>query len=172
MEGGMERLPDTLIATSDRELQVRVLRALEFDPLDRTAIGVTVSHGVVTLQGRARNRREVWLAERVTHSVPGVRGVANELVVESADDPHETSATIAEAALNALTWYRVVMPGTVKVIVADGYVTLTGVVTDPQQRGAAERAIRGLRGVRGVWNALRIGSGGSYEALQTAPGTH
>jgi osmotically-inducible protein OsmY len=43
------------------------------------------------------------------------------------------------------------------VIVADGYVTLTGVVADPQQRGAAERAIRGLRGVRGVWNALKIG---------------
>ena len=150
---------------SDRELQDQVLAALEFDPLDRAAIGVTVSHGVVTLQGRVRSRREVWLAERVTHSVPGVRGVANELEVEAAD-PHETSSTIAEAALNALTWYRVVPPGTVKVIVADGYVTLTGVVADPQQRGAAERAIRGLRGVRGVWNALRIGNGGSSETLQ------
>ena len=170
----MERLPNTQPATSDRDLQIRVLRALEFDPLDRTAIGVTVSHGVVTLQGSARTRREVWLAERVTYSVPGVRGVANELEVESTDDPHETAtnATIAEAALNALTWYRVVMPGTVKVIVADGYVTLTGVVADPQQRGAAERAVRGLRGVRGVWNALRIGSGGSYETLQAAAGTH
>ena len=144
-------------APIDRDLQDRVLKALEFDPLDRAAIGVSVSHGVVTLQGRVRNRREAWLAERVTHAVPGVRGLANELEVDSVDGGHETSGAIAEAALNALTWYRVVPAGTVKVIVADGYVTLTGVVTDPQQRGAAERAIRGLRGVRGVWNALKIG---------------
>jgi len=143
--------------SSDRQLQDRVLTALDFDPLDRAAIGVSVSHGVVTLQGRVRNRREAWLAERVTHGIPGVRGLANELEVESGDGGHGTSGAIAEAALNALQWYRVVPPGTVKVIVEDGYVTLTGVVADPLQRGAAERAIRGLRGVRGVWNALRIG---------------
>ena len=143
--------------SSDRQLQDSVLTALDFDPLDRAAIGVTVSHGVVTLQGRVRNRREAWLAERVTHSLPGVRGLANELEVESVDGERETNAAIAEAALNALTWYRVVPPGTVKVIVADGYVTLTGVVNDLQQRGAAERVIRGLRGVRGVWNALKVG---------------
>jgi len=142
---------------TDRELQQRVLGALEFDPLDRASIGVTVSHGVVTLQGRVRSRREAWLAERITYAIYGVRGLANELEVESPDGASETNATIAEAALNALTWYRVVPPGTVKVIVADGYVTLTGVVADPHQRGAAERAIRGLRGVRGVWNALKIG---------------
>ena len=141
----------------DRELQDRVLKALEFDPLDRAAIGVTVSHGVVTLQGRVRSRREMWLAERVTHSVPGVRGLANELEVDLDDGAHETNSAIAEAALNALAWYRVVPAGAVKVIVADGYVTLTGVVADSHQRGAAERAIRGLRGVRGVWNALKLG---------------
>jgi osmotically-inducible protein OsmY len=141
----------------DRELQDRVLKALEFDPLDRAAIGVTVSHGVVTLQGRVHSRREVWLAERVTHAIPGVRGLANELEVEPVDGARETNAALAEAALNALAWYRVVPTGTVKVIVADGYVTLTGMVADSHQRGAAERAVRGLRGVRGVWNALKIG---------------
>ena len=144
-------------STSDRDLQNRVLAALEFDPLNRAAIGVTVSHGVVTLRGRVRNRREVWLAERVTHALPGVRGLANELEIEAPEDAQATNAAIAEAALNALSWYRVVPPDAVKVIVSDGYVTLTGVVSDPQERGAAERAIRGLRGVRGVWNALKIG---------------
>ena len=161
----------TPTASSDRDLQDRVLKALEFDPLDRAAVGVSVCHGVVTLRGRVRNRREVWLAERVTHSIPGVRGVANELEVD-APNAVETNSKIAEAALNALTWYRVVAPGTVKVIVADGYVTLTGVVADPQQRGAAERTIRSLRGVRGVWNALRIGRGGSCDSIQALAGTH
>ena len=153
----MNALMTPSTASLDRELQDRVLKALEFDPLDRAAIGVTVSHGVVTLQGRVHSRREAWLAERVTHALPGVRGLANELEVEPGDGARETNAAIAEAALNALAWYRVVPTATVKVIVADGYVTLTGVVADSHQRGAAERAIRGLRGVRGVWNALKIG---------------
>jgi osmotically-inducible protein OsmY len=143
--------------SSDRELQDRVLKALDFNPLDRAAIGVTVTHGVVTLRGCVHTRREAWLAERVTHAIAGVRGLANELEVEATDGPPESNAAIAEASLNALAWYRVVPAGTVKVIVSDGYVTLTGVVADSHQRGAAERAIRGLRGVRGVWNALKIG---------------
>jgi osmotically-inducible protein OsmY len=153
----MNGITTSPLLSGDCQLQEKVLAALDFDPLDRAAIGVTVSHGVVTLQGRVRNRREAWLAERVTHAVPGVRGLANELEVDALDNDQETNATIAEAALNALAWYRVVPAGTVKVIVAHGYVTLTGVVSDPQQRGAAERVIRGLRGVRGVWNALKIG---------------
>jgi osmotically-inducible protein OsmY len=142
---------------TDREVQQRVLGALEFDPLDRAAIGVTVSHGVVTLQGRVHSRREAWLAERVTYGTPGVRGLANQLEVDSAGGTHPTSATIAEAALNALAHEGELPPDAVKVIVADGYVTLTGVVATPHQRAAAERAVRGLRGVRGVWNALKIG---------------
>ena len=67
-----------------------------------------------------------------------------------------TDAAIAEAAANALTWYRVVAANTVTVSVDDGWLTLTGTVVDLQQRGAAERAVRGLRGVRGVSNVLTV----------------
>ena len=67
-----------------------------------------------------------------------------------------TDSLIAEAAANALTWQRVVEPNAVKVSVADGWVTLTGVVADLQQRGAAERAVRSLQGVRGVSNMLTV----------------
>ena len=63
---------------------------------------------------------------------------------------------LAEAAANALTWQRVVAPNTVNVVVADGWLTLTGVVGDLQQRGAAERAVRSLTGVRGVSNTLTV----------------
>lgn len=68
----------------------------------------------------------------------------------------EDDAAIADAAANALTWYRAVAPDTVTVTVEDGWLTLTGIVADVQQRGAAERAVLGLRGVRGVSNALRV----------------
>jgi osmotically-inducible protein OsmY len=68
----------------------------------------------------------------------------------------ESDVAIAQAAASALTWCRAVAPDTVEVAVDDGWLTLTGVVTDLQQRGAAERAVRGLRGVRGVSNTVRI----------------
>lgn len=68
----------------------------------------------------------------------------------------ENDSAIAEAAANALTWYRAVAPDTVTVTAEDGWVTLTGIVADLQQRGAAERAVRGLRGVRGVSNVLHV----------------
>jgi len=68
----------------------------------------------------------------------------------------ETDAAIADAAANALTWYRAVAPDTVTVTVQDGWLTLTGIVVDVQQRGAAERAVLTVRGVRGVSNALRV----------------
>ncbi len=72
------------------------------------------------------------------------------------EERRDEDSAIAEAALNALAWYRAVAPNTVTVIVADGFLTLTGVVADLQQRGAAERAVSQLRGVRGVWNALQV----------------
>ena len=65
-------------------------------------------------------------------------------------------SAIAEAAANALTWYRAVAANTVTVSVEDGWLTLTGIVADLQQRGAAERAVRGLCGVRGVSNMLTV----------------
>ena len=142
---------------TDHDLQETVLAALDFDRLDRTAIGVTVLHGIVTLQGRVRNREDVWLAERITQSLPGVRGIANDLEVELVNDSRQTDSMIAEAALNAIGWYRVANTTAIKVIVSQGFVTLTGVVSDMQERGAAERVVRGLRGVRGVWNSLTVG---------------
>ena len=70
-----------------------------------------------------------------------------------------SDSLLAHAAASALTWQRVVAPNTVNVTVADGWLTLTGVVADVQQRGAAERAVRNLRGVRGVSNALTVVQG-------------
>jgi osmotically-inducible protein OsmY len=143
-------------AATDRELQERSLAALDSSPIETAAIGVTVLHGVVTLQGRVHSREEKWLVERVVGEITSVRAVANELEVHADLRPDDADSLIAEAAANALTWYRAVAPNTVKVIVAEGWLTLTGVVGDLHQRGAAERAVRGLRGVRGVSNALTI----------------
>lgn len=150
----MDTSTTTDLQPTDRALQERVLGALDFAAVDRAAVGVTVSHGVVTLQGRVKSRRQVWLAEQAAYSTPGVLGIANELHVEEGYGDNDSK--IAEAAVNTLRWYRSVSAENVKVIVSAGYITLCGVVEDASQRGAVERAVRGLGGVRGVWNALKI----------------
>ena len=151
--------------STDVDLQEQVLAALDFDRLDRTAIGVTVSHGIVTLFGCAPTREDTWLAERITEAIQGVRGVANDIQVVVHGGTQVLDSQIAEAAVNAIGWYRAAETGAVKVIVSDGHVTLKGRVADIQQRGAAERAVRRLRGVRGISNALTIGPCGETSSL-------
>lgn len=153
---GGERMAGTTTIPAqltDRQIQVDVLNALDRDPLRRTSFGVTVSHGVVTLLGCVRSRREAWLAEEAVYETPGVLGIANLLQVEEhpADD-----AAIAEAAIQALLSTEGITPGSIKVLASAGCLTLCGIVDDLQQRNEAERTVRAVRGVRRVSNALRV----------------
>ena len=142
--------------TADRVLQERVLAALEFDPLDPAVIGVTVTRGVVGLHGTVPSMELRLAAERLAQGVPGVRAVADDLQVAAPTTNQPDDPVIAEAAANALTWYRAVPRDTVQVAVRDGWVTLTGTVSRISERGAAERAISRLRGVRGISNAITV----------------
>jgi osmotically-inducible protein OsmY len=110
----------------------------------------------VTLYGAVPSLEIKLAAERVAQAVPGVRGLANDLVAPNAAEVQPDDSLIAEAAANALTWYRAVPHGTVQVSVRDGWVTLTGTVCCLSERGAAERAVRRLRGVRGISNAITV----------------
>lgn len=151
--------------SSDLALQEQVLAALDFDRLDRAAIGVTVSHGIVTLQGCAPTREDIWLAGRLTQAIQGVRGVANDLRLPIPPGAEPSDSEIAEAAVNAIAWYQAADTDGIQVVVSDGHVTLTGTVSDIQQRGAAERAVRLLRGVRRVSNALTVSHSDNVTAL-------
>ncbi|MFB9991376.1 BON domain-containing protein [Deinococcus oregonensis] len=58
----------------------------------------------------------------------------------------------------------------IEVQVQGGEVTLTGTVTDRQQKRRAEEAIEHLRGVRDVHNQLRMAQGGQGGAMQGGMG--
>ncbi len=62
---------------------------------------------------------------------------------------------IAREIADVLTW-NVSVPDTVKAVVKDGWVTLSGTVDWEYQKRAARKAIRGLRGVRGISDAVAI----------------
>ncbi len=143
----------------DRELQQHVQNALEFEPsIEATAIGVSVDNGIVTLRGDVGTFHEKQTAERVTQSVFGVRGLANDLVVRPTNGYTRTDSDIARDAATALELNFIVPRAKVTVSVTDGWLTLKGHVTWQYQKNAAAHAVRDLAGVLGVSNHIVVES--------------
>jgi osmotically-inducible protein OsmY len=141
------------------EIQLRhdVEAQLDWDPrFDSTGIGVAVKNGVVALSGHVGSYADRWAAQDATQSVAGVKAIANELLVSLASDAQRTDPEVAEAVLHALN-ANVSIPGAaIKVVVHDGWVTLSGQVSYWFQREAAERTVTHLRGVKGLANDITI----------------
>lgn len=143
--------------TTDRELQERVLNALEFEPgVDAAKIGVTTHEGVVTLRGSLSTFYEKWRAECAAAHVHGVRAIANDIEVLPDHHTRRNDTAIAEAAANAISWDTAVPAKSVLVRVNDGWVTLTGDVEWQYQREAAEHTVRRLYGVKGLTNSIMV----------------
>jgi len=142
---------------TDIQLRDDVETQLDWDPrFDSQGIGVAVKDGVVALSGHVSSYSDRWSAQDAAQSVAGVRAIANELVVDLISDDQRTDPQIADAALKALNG-DVFIPATgIKVVVHDGWVTLSGQVDFWYQREAAERAMTHLRGVKGLANELAI----------------
>jgi osmotically-inducible protein OsmY len=144
---------------SETDFRVRdlVLRQLEWDPeVDAAGIGVTAQSGVVTLTGYVDTYSGKLAAERAAKRVRLVRGVANDLEVRLKIG--RTDTDIARDAVRALE-LRATIPATVKAVVHDGHVTLTGKVGWLYQARDAEKAVRHIEGVRGVFNHIEVAGG-------------
>ena len=143
--------------TADRELQERVLQALDREAaLKPASIGVTITRGIVNLVGQVETLGERWAAERVATSVQGVRAIANDLKVGWNQKVERTNAVIVEDVARALSWMTILPIGAVRAAMAEGWVTLSGTVDSERQRYAAEYAVRQIPGVRGVSNVIAV----------------
>ncbi|MDQ1439696.1 MAG: hypothetical protein QOK43_3325 [Acidimicrobiaceae bacterium] len=150
---------------SDMELRRDVEQQLEWEPsIDGRRIGVTVVDGIVTLTGVVGSYSEKWKAERVVERLAGVRGIANDIVVEPTAERNDTD--IAKAAVDALKWNVLVPSDRIKVKVENGWVRLTGEVNWDYQRRAAERAVRDLPGVKGITNLIAVVPGVAPEQVK------
>jgi osmotically-inducible protein OsmY len=137
-------------------LRDKVQAELEWEPsLDAMEIGVSVHEGAVTLTGHVQNYMQKLAAEKAAKRVMNVIAVANELVVRPSGSMLRDDTDIAGEIADVLGW-NVSVPNTVKAVVKNGWVTLSGNVDWEFQRRNAEKAIRGLRGVRGISNDLML----------------
>jgi osmotically-inducible protein OsmY len=141
---------------SDEQLKSDVEQELRWEPsVHAEQIGVSVKDGVVELDGQVDSYYEKWGAERAAMRVAKVKAVASEIKVEVPSSASRTDEDIARTAMNHLEWNYSV-PDTVKVQVADGWVTLKGAAEWQYQKEEAERAVRPLKGVKGVFNEITV----------------
>ena len=142
---------------TDLELKQDILTELKWEPTIHAAeIGVGVKDGVVTLNGVVDNYSKKWAIVRAVRRVSGVKVVAEEIKVSPPDSYKRTDEDMAQSATNVLNWNSWVPRDRVKVMVQDGWITLSGDVDWYYQKEHAENAIRHLIGVVGVTNSITI----------------
>jgi osmotically-inducible protein OsmY len=142
---------------TDNELQHEIFDEICWEPrIDGAKVGVLVNDGMVTLIGFVKTCSERWEAERAVLRVAGVKAVANELDVRTYFTDQRADADIARAAAHVLEWHVFVPPDRIKMMVANGWVTLWGSLEWRYQKEAAENAVRRLTGVRGLSNFISV----------------
>src|ERR1035437_7325098 len=94
-----------IVDKSDTELKADVLAELQFEPSVKvTDIGVLVQDGVVTLNRFATNYGEKWNAVRAVRRVPGVRAIADDIIIKMVDYKFRSDGDIAMAVANRMDW--------------------------------------------------------------------
>jgi osmotically-inducible protein OsmY len=140
---------------TDHEIAARAENVLAWEPsVDETRIDVSVSAGVVTLEGTVDAHWKVPFAQNRISGLRGITGIENKLAVVPAR--RVTDEEIAEDVVSALDRDMLVNPDEVTVEVNDGMVTLTGSVPTWACKQAAEEDASLTAGTVGVINNIRI----------------
>jgi osmotically-inducible protein OsmY len=146
------------------DLKEEVLEELAFDPrVDADDIAVTAADGVITLRGTIPNPTQRWHAIEAVKRVRGVRGIADELIVELPATHRRTDTDIA-LAIEQRFASSTMIPATVKFIVKDGHVALSGEVPWYYQMEEAESQARSVIGVKDTTNLMTVVSKASLSA--------
>jgi len=142
--------------TDDKQIAEETWNMLERDSRvpHPGEIAVLARTGTVTLRGTVGSFEQRRAAVEIAHSVPGVRGVADELRVDLRDRWEDDE--VRGAALQALMSNAAVPPDRVDVGVANGWLTLKGEVKHQQESDAAFESVSGLPGVGGITNEIKV----------------
>lgn len=147
------RIPGILNKT-DTDLAHAVRSSLEWDVfVPEEKIQSTVSHGWVTLEGNVDTLLERDDAEQSVRRLQGVRGVVNNIRVSPKKVRPEEVRTAIEDTLGRRAERAA---DKIQVDVAEGRVTLEGVVRNWAEKKAILGTVRHAPGVRSVTDKLRL----------------
>jgi len=119
-------------------------------------IGVFVDGGTATLRGEVRSPFEREHAEVVAASVPGVRGVVNDILVRPAVGYSDEALKESIESRLAANWRTRAVAPRIHVVVENGSATLTGEIDSWPERMEAGRIARLVEGVTEVTNDLSL----------------
>jgi osmotically-inducible protein OsmY len=139
---------------SDETVTHWVENAIREDPrVPSERVTVNTVDGIVTLDGKVRTLAAVDYAVLETKKIKGVRGVIDELKV---DTPDRFNCDIAQDILDRLLDSSSIVSRNIGVDVDDGAVTLTGEVSSWAEAEQARLLARETSGVRSVVNHLTV----------------
>jgi osmotically-inducible protein OsmY len=142
---------------TDLDIKRDVEEELRSDPrIDATDIAVAVKDRVVTLTGFVRGYGQRRVAEEDAKRVLGVVGVANYIDVGLPIIHRRPDLFFGRDVVEALQDELPLSYDKIKVIVADGWVTLEGEVEWHHQRVRAEDAAARVRGVKRISNLIHV----------------
>ncbi|MBD3362847.1 BON domain-containing protein [Candidatus Dojkabacteria bacterium] len=146
--------PSAVTVPSDSDIKDNVESSLLWDTdIDSTKIDVSVSGGIVTLEGEVDSFWKLYRAESDA-DLTGVIDIVNKLAVVPTESIVDKD--IAEDVVNALSRNISVNVDDVNVKVKDGKVTLTGTVPTSTASTAAENSAYFTLGVTDVDNQLIV----------------
>jgi osmotically-inducible protein OsmY len=123
-------------------------------------VAVSEKAGTVTLRGTVRSLHQHRVAIEIAGSVPGVRAVEDELVVDPRD--HWRDDELRGAALQALMSSPDVPADMIDVRVVAGWLTLSGQVKHQSESNAAFDVVSGIPRVGGITNKIEVVTAGGY----------
>jgi osmotically-inducible protein OsmY len=149
------RFPPTFTVPLDREIEDSARVTLSWNPaVHGEAIDVSVTGGVVTLEGTVDAYWKRWKAETLVSDLSGVRDVENRLTVVPTES--RLDQQIAEEIEAALVRSLYIDPDRVTVKVEHGQVRLTGSVETYHGRASAYEAAVNAAGVIEIDNDVVV----------------
>jgi len=145
-------------ARSDEQVKYTVEERLRTDGrIDWEMLDVEVQQGFVTLYGEVLTEDQRGLASLIVSTVPGVRELANRIIVDRALSGDYRLRKAVWSALRDVDALRE-QTQTLRVLVENAVVMLAGSVEQPLQKEAAGKAAQSVQGVQKVVNAITVQS--------------
>jgi osmotically-inducible protein OsmY len=143
-------------AQSDEQVKYTVEERLRTDGrIDWEMLDVEVQQGFVTLYGEVLTEDQRGLASLIASTVPGVRELANRIIVDRALSGDYRLRKAVWSALRDVDALRE-QTQTLRVWVENAVATLSGSVEQPLQKEAAGKTARSVQGVQKVVNAITV----------------
>jgi len=138
---------------SDDEIATAALDRLAWDvSVPRLAIHLTVEKGWITMTGTVDWQFQRQSAETALHTLVGVVGISNQVVI----NPHVNTSNISDNIMHALhrSWFF--DPQTIRVHATKGDIRLTGTVTSWHDRALAAETAWAAPGASSVTNDITV----------------